>query len=329
MNLINLGSSFFIGLSGPELTSDEKKWLSTEGVAGVVFFSRNIIDPKQLNELISQVTDLCLKSRSGEPPLCCIDMEGGRISELKSPHFRTWPAPSQYHKENPNKLLSEFSLEMGIYLRKLGFHLNFAPCLDVLTNPLNRLIADRALAVNSEQVAFLGRDLIRGFQDAAILTTAKHFPGHGDTLADSHFELPIDLRTWEELQMRALPPFQMASEMGVPFFMMAHVIYPRIDSEWPATLSEIWIKDIMRSRLKISQFCLADDLDMQALNKFGNSNQIAARFFNAGGDFIMYCHRKSPPFEILDYLKSQIKPQEILRLREVQRTISRMKLSFS
>jgi beta-N-acetylhexosaminidase len=218
---------------------------------------------------------------------------------------------------------------MGNYLRSLGFHVNFAPCLDTLTNYKNHLIADRALGVTSEQVSKLGKDILEGFHEAQILMTAKHFPGHGDTLADSHFELPTDDRDLSELERDALPPFLMASRLGTAFFMTAHVIYPKVDSQWPATLSKIWIQDIMRKKLKITQFCLADDLDMQALQSFGNANEIASRFFNIGGDFVMYCHRKAPPFEVLDYLKSHINPSEWLRLEESQKTLSRIKLAFA
>jgi len=328
MSESQIAGHFIIGLNGPELTPDEKYWLEHFGAAGIVFFSRNIENPQQLARLMHEIKDLCLCSPNAEPPLFCIDMEGGRISELKHPNFRSWPSPSQYLKQNPTTSLYEFGLDMGTYLRELGFHVNFSPCLDTLTNLDNHLIKDRSLGETSQQVVFLGKDLIRGFMDAKILTTAKHFPGHGHTLADSHFELPVDNRPFSELETDSLPPFKMASQMGVPFFMTAHVVYTQVDPDWPATLSEVWLKKILRDSLGVTQFCLADDLDMKALSSFGNSNQLAARFFNCGGDFIMYCHRETPPFEILDYLQSHIDSNEKKRMESAKKTLSRIKLAF-
>lgn len=328
MSQSSLAGHFFIGLCGPELTSEEKRWLAQHGAAGVVFFSRNIINPQQLTQLMHEIKDLCLNSVNAEPPLFCIDMEGGRVSELKGPHFRQWPSPLEYLHQNPKSSLYQFGLDMGTYLRSLGFHVNFSPCLDTLTNPDNDLIRERSLGGSVTEVLSLGQDLINGFRDATILTTAKHFPGHGHTLADSHFELPVDNRSFVELEKDSLPPFKMASLMEVPFFMTAHVVYSQVDPDWPATLSEIWLKRILRATLGVTQFCLADDLDMKALSSFGSPTELAARFFNSGGDFIMYCHRKTPPFEILDSLQSHIDSNEKKRLEFAKRTLSRIKLAF-
>lgn len=322
------GGHFFIGIQGLELTASETHWFLKHGAAGVVLFARNILDPAQLLSLMGNIKALCMQSPLGEPPLFCIDMEGGRISELKAPYFKTWPAALDYLNQNPNLSLHDFGLEMGTYLRQLGFQVNFAPCLDILSNPDNQLIQGRSLGESSSQVVAFGQQLIAGYLDAQILPAAKHFPGHGHTVADSHFELPVDLRSLAELEDQAFKPFCMASQMEVPFFMTAHVMYPKVDPELPATLSPIWLKDIMRDRLKITQFCLADDLDMQALSQFGSPSKIASQFLNSGGDFLMYCHRPEPPFEVIESLSQGVAADQLARLSRVSRTLSRMKLAF-
>jgi beta-N-acetylhexosaminidase len=326
-----IGLHFFIGIRGPELSSMERAWFSRYGAGGVVFFSRNIQNPEQLHYLMKEIRALCCLSPALEPPLFCIDMEGGRISELKGPGFPQWLAPSHWQKDHPDKTLYEFGLSMGIYLKQLGFHVNFAPCLDVLTQWDNDLMKGRTLGFSSEEVVTQGALLLRGYHDSGLLTTAKHFPGHGHTVADSHFELPVDSRSLEELEAQSLAPFSMASQEGSTFVMTAHVIYPEVDSVFPATLSSVWLKDILRNKLGITSFCLADDLDMQALRAFGKPEDIALRFLQAGGDFLMYCHRLEPPFEILEVVQSRLEQDPgswQIHLAQARQSLSRIKLGL-
>lgn len=324
MNL--LGNNFIIGLTGETLTLEEERWFKNFGAGGVVFFARNLKSKDQIQNLFYQIREAAKNSPNPEP-LFCIDMEGGRVAELKS-GFQSWPSPLEWLEQNPGLSLVEYGAQVGGYLRQLGFHVNFAPCLDVFTNPANDLMRGRTLGETPSLVERLGVDLIEGYQEAGILTCAKHYPGHGHTSLDSHFDLPADHRSESELITSSLGPFQMASQKEVTFFMTAHVMYPNIDAHWPATLSEVFLRDWLIKKIKYQGFCLADDLDMGALRSFGTPVAVAERFVKSGGDILMYCHRKSPPFEIIEHLSGHLNEDDTLRLQKKSQDLARLKLAF-
>lgn len=319
------GHLFFIGLEGPSLNSDEKKWFQTHGAGGVIFFSRNIVDKKQLKDL--QLEILSYLPSGQMLPFFCIDMEGGRVAELPD-SFKKWPAPKVWAQEKGDKSLFDFGFSMGMYLKELGFHVNFSPCLDTLTQPANQLIGDRALGSKSEEVISRFHYLYKGYQASSIYCTAKHYPGHGHTLVDSHFDLPTDLRTFDELYTQSVLPFKSASEVGIPFFMTAHVMYPSIDPLYPATLSDYFLNNLLRDNLNYQGFCLADDLDMGALTKFGTSLDIAKKFILAGGDLLMYCHRKNPPFDVIEGLRDSLSQQQIKKMNQRACDLELLRASF-
>ncbi len=303
------GNLFFLGISAEQLTQDEIKWLNLYGAGGIVLFKRNIKSPEQLKNLIAQIKFEAQKSANPTSPLICIDMEGGRVAELPQDQFKSWPvSPSQISEE----LLYQYGFEMGSYLARLGFRVNFAPCLDVLTEPSNQLIGDRALSTNPIEVVKKAKLLIKGYQDSGILICAKHFPGHGHTIVDSHFDLPVDHSPLDQIESSHLLPFKLASDWNVPFFMTAHVLYSSVDKDHPATLSEFFLTKILRDKLGYQGLCLADDLDMGALIKNNSPRDIATQFLKAGGDVLMYCHRNQPPFDIYDHINNFFKSNQVL-----------------
>ncbi|MDW8189697.1 MAG: glycoside hydrolase family 3 N-terminal domain-containing protein [Pseudobdellovibrionaceae bacterium] len=318
---MSLGLSFFIGLAGPELSKEERRWLTQYGAAGVILYKRNIQSFAQLRELQKQVQQCAVNGKTEQPVLFAIDLEGGSVAELPSHSFRVFPSPLDYLKSNPHQTLYEFGLDQGTYLRQLGFHINFAPCLDVCTLSSNTLIRDRVLGVTLGEICERARHLIRGYHDSGIMVTAKHFPGHGSTETDSHFALPIDSRSWDDIVRESLPPFRVAQELGVDFLMTAHVLYPKVDRSLPATLSYEILTQKARRELGIWSFILADDLDMGALKDFGGPLERSLKFIAAGGDFLMFAHRSSPPFEELEFLQSHISLEDYRRLKVLQSSL--------
>jgi len=295
-NLNNqIGQLLVIGIKGTVLDSEEKKFIVDNNIGGVIFFARNIESPKQIHGLISELQSLRHKMADKAPLFIGVDMEGGRVARLKAP-FTQWPPLKKLGELDSATLCFKFAETMGIELRSIGFNLDFAPCVDILTNPKNTVIGDRSLGSDSENVAKLGSALVRGYIKANIIPCAKHFPGHGNTLLDSHEDLPVekdvDLARLLEIELN---PFKRAFRARLDMVLTAHIQFPKIDPEWPATLSEIFLKKILRGDLGYRNLVITDDLDMKALTKNYSPEVIPVRALQAGNDLLLYCNDPTKP----------------------------------
>lgn len=301
-----LGAHMVIGLRGHTLTDDERKFLVTENIGGVILFSRNVHSPKQVYELCAEVQSLHAQTASKSPFFISVDMEGGRVARFKEP-FTLWPPLATLGRlDSPNATFS-FTLALGRELRSVGINLDFAPCLDIFTNPKNTVIGDRAISDNAEIVAKHASALVRGFLKADVIPCGKHFPGHGNTLIDSHLDLPIEEASLARLESVELLPFKKAFKSGLEMVMSAHIMFPKIDPEWPATLSEIFLKQILREKLGYDGLVMSDDLDMKALAKNYELTQIPVRALQAGVDILLYCNEHDSPPRALDSLEKAVK----------------------
>jgi beta-N-acetylhexosaminidase len=178
---------------------------------------------------------------------------------------------------------------MAVELRSLGINLDFAPVLDIDTNPENPVIGPRALGRTPEAVSSAGTAFIRGLQGGEVIGCAKHFPGHGDTSVDSHYALPVLPFTADELRGRELRPFAAAISAGVRAVMTAHILIPGIDDRYPATLSERMIRGILRDELGFGGVVMTDDVGMAAASELFRDPANAARVLLAGGDVLTVC----------------------------------------
>src|SRR5206468_9544136 len=177
-----------------------------------------------------------------------VDQEGGRVARLKSP-FTEWPPMATLGRSGDAKLAERFARALASELKAVGVTLDYAPVLDVHTNPKNPVIGDRALAEQAADVARLGAAIVRGLQAEGIAACGKHFPGHGDTATDSHHELPLVEQPPERLRDVELKPFAAAIAAGVATIMTAHVFVPSLDDQRPATLSRKVVTDLLRHEL--------------------------------------------------------------------------------
>jgi beta-N-acetylhexosaminidase len=178
---------------------------------------------------------------------------------------------------------------VGRELRAAGFNWNLAPVLDVHTNPGNPIIGDRAFGADPHRVASLGLLALRGFEDAGILATGKHFPGHGDTSADSHVTLPTSAQTQARWRTVEFHPFREAIRAGIPSILVAHLNCPALDRDVPSSLSRRIITDILRGELGFGAVVACDDLEMGAIAAHGDIGEAAVRFLEAGGDLVLVC----------------------------------------
>ncbi len=291
-----IGQSLIIGLNGTSLNNKERLFITQNYIGGVVLFDRNIESLKQLHALTSDIQSL-----SPLPPFIAIDMEGGRVARLKSP-FTKWPPLKKLGDKDSPSLSFQFARHMAQELHAIGINLNFAPCIDTLTYAQNPVIADRSLSSDPHTVARNATAIVRGYIKGHILPCAKHFPGHGNTIADSHYDLPIEGTDLKTLMERELIPFKKVFRAQLDCLMTGHILFENIDPDWPVTLSEIFLKHLLRKEIGYQNLVISDDLDMKALRKKYSIEEIAVRALQAGNQILLYCNEPESPHIALEAL---------------------------
>jgi len=281
-----IGQLFVFGFEGHVLTAEAKKLLSEHDAAGVILFGRNIEQVRQLVDLNASV----INTATGFAPIISVDQEGGRVARLRD---ICTPLPAMRVIGDLAKkdlgLAYRVGAMMGRELCVLGFNLDFAPVLDVDTNPQNPVIGDRAFSSNAEDVATIGARFIEGMQGAGLAACAKHFPGHGDTLLDSHLALPTIQHDMPRLNAVELVPFKAAVKARVASMMTAHVLIPKLDPDYPATLSKTILDGILRNRMGYDGLVISDDLEMKAVHDHFSLKEMLRLGLNAGIDLFLIC----------------------------------------
>lgn len=311
-----IGQHFIIGLEGTSLKKEEADFIVKNNIGGVVLFKRNIESPKQLHALTTELNALRAKTPDKAPLFISIDMEGGRVHRLPPP-FTQWPPLAQLGKIDSTSVAFKFASAMGAELKSVGINLNFAPSVDVLTNPKNVVIGDRSISSNPEEVAKIASAVVRGYIKAEIIPVAKHFPGHGNTLLDSHEELPVEEKTLDELEACELIPFKKVIRARLDMVMTSHIKFSKIDPDWPVTLSRKFVTEILKQNLRYRNLVVTDDLGMKALTKDYDLKTIVLGALNAGCHILLFCNEFDSPhaaFEILEKAASdKTLSQDLLR----------------
>ncbi|MGH7844748.1 MAG: beta-N-acetylhexosaminidase [Candidatus Binatia bacterium] len=281
-----VGQMFMVGLSGAELTGAEAGVFADCRLGGVILFAHNLHEPEQIYTLCRALWE----QTGGElAPFIAIDQEGGRVHRYPEPFTHFPPAAALGTARSPG-LAIRFALATARELAAVGINLDFAPVLDVLSNPGNPVIGDRSLSAEPMAVAQLGWSIVEGLRGGGVIPCGKHFPGHGDTSADSHLELPVVARSEESLRRVELPPFAHACDRGIDALMTAHVLYPAWDRERPATLSQAIITGVLRQELKYDGVVFTDDLEMKAISGNYGLQDAAVLAVEAGADVLLFCH---------------------------------------
>jgi len=277
-----LGKHFIVGVQGAVLLSEERTLWQKLRPLGVIIFKRNVAQTADWRPSLRDLI-LELKELSGRDDfIASIDHEGGRVHRL-SPPITLFPAAKNW-KGNSFAV----GAAMGRELASLGINLNFAPSFDVLTQTNNKVIGERAFSSEPETVLASGLAFLQGLESEGVLGCAKHFPGHGGTLEDSHYALPSIELSKEELDTQELLPFKGYIESGRKLIMTAHVVYKALDLENPATLSKAILSGLLRDELGFQGAIITDALDMGALSKVSPA-EVATKFIKAGGDLFCVC----------------------------------------
>ncbi|MBY0471156.1 beta-N-acetylhexosaminidase [bacterium] len=278
-----LGELFIIGFNGIELSDDTSAFLSQAKIGGVILFAPNYESPGQVAELINQVQEC----RGDLPLWVSVDQEGGRVRRFKKP-FVSLPDAQTIGTLDSPKLLFEVTAMMCKELRSVGININYAPVADIMTNPKNPVIGNRAYGSNEEQVSKMVTAVVRGHLVSGVQACVKHFPGHGDTSVDSHFALPKVDTSPQILRDREFKPFIKAFKSRCSMVMTAHVLISQIDPELPATLSTKILQNILRQELRYSKIIISDDLEMKAITDHYGAAEAPVMAVKAGCDLLIY-----------------------------------------
>jgi len=278
------GNVIVCGFGGSEAPATIRRWLSEQSVAGLILFKRNIENVDQAAALIASCVGGCDPAL---PFLVCVDQEGGRVARFGEPVLRL-PPMRMLAATGDAELTREAATVLGQQLRAIGINLDFAPVLDVDTNPLNPVIGDRAFGCTPDVVIEHALAFSDGLHDGGVLSCGKHFPGHGDTDLDSHLALPTlrhDRARLDEVELR---PFRAAAKR-IPSVMTAHVVFEALDSDIPATMSRAAIGQLLRTELGFDGAVFSDDLEMKAITDRYSIEEAGVLAIEAGCDLLLVC----------------------------------------
>lgn len=321
MNTEPISQLVLVGVPDTRITAAVRRRISRLKPGGVVLFRRNMGTTEEVARL-----NRALREILGPAAILAVDQEGGRVARLRPP-FTLWPPMRAFGETGSSSLVRRAGRAMGRELAAAGFNCDFAPVLDVDSNPANPVIGDRSFGSEPRIVGRLGLAFARGLEDAGILPCGKHFPGHGDTALDSHHELPTVDRTARELRRVELAPFRRAIRVGLPLLMSAHVRYPALDPELPATLSRPILQGLLRDRLGFRGIVVSDDLAMHALDAVGPLEEVAPLAVAAGCDLLLACQSLDAGETAVAALRNAVRSRRIpaRRVAEALRRVSRLR----
>ena len=286
---------------GKTLTAEDEKRLRHPLVGGVILFSRNYESPAQLAALTASIHAL-----RTPPLLIAVDHEGGRVQRFRDGFTRIPPMRElgkvwDEHPKRARHLAQQVGYVLASELRACGVDFSFTPVLDV-DYGASCVIGDRAFHGEPQAIAELAHSLLLGLKQGGMPTVGKHFPGHGFVSADSHLEIPVDERSFTDIELCDLVPFRQMVDFGLTAVMPAHVIYPKVDPR-PAGFSRVWLKDILRGELGFEGCIFSDDLSMEGATVAGGIVQRAEAALNAGCDMVLVCNKPESANELLAGLK--------------------------
>jgi len=301
-----------LDVAGFALTSEERERLQHPHVGGVILFGRNYESPEQVTALIREIHAV-----RNPPLLVAVDHEGGRVQRFRE-GFTRLPAVARFgevYDDNPKRgkrLAETAGWLMASELRAVGVDFSFAPVLDV-DRGVSTVIGDRSFHASPEAVSDLAHAYMSGMHRAGMAATGKHFPGHGGVEADSHIAVPVDERSYADIYMEDVLPFERMIRYGLEGIMPAHVIYPKVDPQ-PAGFSSFWLQKVLRGELGFEGVIFSDDLSMEGAKVAGGVVARAEAAFSAGCDMVLVCNDPKAAGELLDGLGRQENPVSHLRL---------------
>jgi len=305
-----------LDVAGTVLTEEDAARLRHPLVGGVILFARNYASTRQLTELTSSIHAL-----RSPPLLIAVDHEGGRVQRFRDGFTRIPPMRElgkiwDEHPKRAKHLAQQAGYVLAAELRACGVDFSFTPVLDV-DYGASSVIGDRAFHSEPQAIAELAHSLLQGLRQGGMHTVGKHFPGHGFVRADSHLEIPVDERSYTDIELCDLIPFRQMVNFGLSAVMPAHVIYPKVDPN-PAGFSKVWLKDVLRGELGFEGCIFSDDLSMEGATVAGGIVQRAEAALQAGCDMVLVCNRPDLADELLAGLKWEMPVTSKARIAQMR-----------
>lgn len=285
-----LAQMFIVGVPGTELSKPSEEFLRDYQPGGIIYFAANYETPALLAEMSEAIQDTRDRQRN-LPLFISVDHEGGKVQRFRKP-FTHFPEPMDIGDIGSPKLAFMVAEVMARELRAVGVNVDYHPLCDIHTRDSNPVIGRRAFGRDDETVSKMASAMVRGFVANKMVACAKHYPGHGDTTVDSHYDLPKVDVPWDELLQRELKPFQRAIKSRVDMIMTAHMLNSALDPVYPATLSFTTITTKLRKELRFNRIIITDDMQMDAVAKHFGEEDMIALAINAGCDILLYRHEE-------------------------------------
>ncbi len=322
-----IGQMILAGISGTTMDANTKKLVNQFHIGGIIFYKNNFNTPAQTIQLVNQ---LKTENSSRLPLFLSTDQEGGRVTRLPG-GLTNFPTNEQIGKVNNREFSYKIGTLLGRELKEFGLNLDFAPVLDINSNPNNPVIGDRSFGNNLEIVSELGIQTMKGIQSQNVIPTIKHFPGHGDTSVDSHLDLPIVNKSLKELKELELIPFERAIDDGADVVMVAHILLPKLDKTNPASMSKAIMTDLLRNKLSFNGVIITDDMTMGSITEHFDIGKAAVESVKAGSDIILVGHNYNNVVKIIASLKRAVQNGEISeqRLNESTERIIQLKRKYN
>jgi beta-N-acetylhexosaminidase len=284
---LEIGQLLMVGFDGTRMTPRLGSLLARLQPAGVILFARNIKDAKQTWQLLRDCQN-CVST----PLFTCVDLEGGTVDRFRDV-LGPAPSPADVFATCDPKLFRKHGDVIGQNCRALGFNVDFAPVLDLAFEASRGVMSSRSVSDNPREVAAYAREFVAGLRTAGVLGCGKHFPGLGEGKLDSHHELPVINKPLKKLWAEDLSPYR-TLRLQMPLVMISHAAYPLVTKSWtPASLSKVWINDILRKRIAYRNLIVSDDLEMGGVLSAAPVGEAAVEFVRAGGDLCLICHREA------------------------------------
>jgi len=326
-DLSTIAASLIVGgFEGTDAVPAPFAALLRKGLAGAILFTRNCESPAQVAALNAELCRLAPE----RDPIRSVDQEGGRVQRIRDP-LTVWPPLRAVGAASDEAIARRVGQAIGGELAALGFTWDFAPVLDVDSNPDNPIIGDRSLSRDPEVVSHLGIALAEGLHESGVGSCAKHFPGHGDTLLDSHEDLPRLTHERSLLHDRELVPFAAAARAALPAIMTAHVVFEALDPERPATVSRAALTGLLRGELGFQGLVVSDDTEMKAVADRYEIESIVTEGLLAGVDLFLICHHAEKMERAIAALTREAEQSQAFttRLEEASQRVAAFRARFA
>lgn len=326
-NLINnmnldekIGQLIISGFYGYKVDKSLENLIKNNNLGGVILFERNIKDSKQLLELTNSLKEI---NKTNISPLFISTDEEGSIVTRMPKEIKSLPSNYDIGKINNENFSYNIGKILGKELGSFGFNMDYAPVLDINSNPNNPVIGNRSFGNNKEIVSRLGVKTMKGIQSSNVISVIKHFPGHGDTSVDSHLALPIINHDLNRLNNLELVPFKYAIKNGADAIMVSHILLNKLDKNNPATLSKNIITNLLREKLNFNGVVITDDMTMGAIVNNYNIGDAAVKAINAGSDIILVCHKYENVNIVINAIKNAVK-NDIISEKRIDESLYRI-----